>query len=128
MKTIIFLLILISSCAGAQTSFSCYHREDCGWNEVNQKFDICEGRDEYSLFYINEQETIITHTTYEQKSAYYVDGKEYNDSKKLWMYEVTSDVGNKYIFAFDPRNAEVRCVFKKDEETFLVRFYVKAVF
>ena len=54
--------------------------------------------------------------------------RNYDTQAELWLYSVTSDVGNKYIYAFDPKNKEIRALYTRDGVSMLIRFYVKAVF
>lgn len=124
----VLILFSIQFSVNAQTSFSCYHREYCKWDENTEEFVDCEGYDEASLFVMNESETMFTHTIESMKSTYYVTGSEYDTINKVWTYDVTSDVGNKYYYIFDPKNKEVRALFVKDGKTTLLRFYVKAIF
>ena len=112
----------------AQISFSCTYRQYCNWNENSEKYEDCEGYDESSLFVMNKAETMFTHTIETLKSTYYIDSKEYDKKNDVYTYNVTSDVGNKYYYIFDPKNKEVRAVFKKEEKIVLIRFAVKAIF
>lgn len=131
MKRLSLLLLCFlsfSTFAFAQSSFSCHYREYCDWNPSSGKYENCEGYDEASLFVMNEQETMFTHTIESMKSTYYVNKKEYDAENDVYTYDVTSDVGNKYFYIFDPKNKEVRAVFTKDGETRMVRFYVKSIF
>ncbi|MGB9701261.1 MAG: hypothetical protein ACPL1A_00890 [Candidatus Kapaibacteriota bacterium] len=124
----IFVLFAITEIK-AQVSFSCNYREYCDWNEKTQKFETkCDGYEESSLFVMNKNETMFTHTTPEMKSTYYVDKKEYDEQNDVYTYDVTSDVGNKYFYIFDVKNKEIRAVFEQDGKTILLRFYVKAIF
>jgi hypothetical protein len=62
------------------------------------------------------------------KSTYYVTSSEYDNEKEVWSYYVTSDVGNKYLYIFDPKNKEIRTLYVKDGESKLIVFTVKAIF
>lgn len=127
-KTLLVLIILLIHFSGkAQISFSCYFREYCTWNEYTEEFGDCEGFEESSLFVMNENETMITHTTENGKSTYYVNDKRYDSKNEVWFYYVTSDVGNKYLYVFDPDNNEIRVVVLSDLKTLIV-FYTKAIF
>ncbi|MCX6159194.1 MAG: hypothetical protein NTY74_14535 [Ignavibacteriae bacterium] len=131
MKKLIIVIAFILICVTnirAQVSFSCYYREYCKWNEYSKEFEDCKGFEESSLFVMNKGETMFTHTIETMKSTYYVNEREYNNEKEVWTYYVTSDVGNKYYYVFDPKNKEVRALVSKDGETMLIRFFVKAVF
>jgi hypothetical protein len=113
----------------AQVSFSCVYREYCNWNEYTEKFGNCQGYEESSLFVMNEAETMFTHTIETMKSTYYVTSKKYDADNDVYTYDVTSDIGNKYFYIFDPKNKEIRAVFSdENEKSVLIRFYVKAIF
>jgi hypothetical protein len=127
-KIIIFIFLFISSNLTAQTSFSCIYREYCTWNKVIEKYENCSGFEENSLFVINKNETMFTHTTEILKSTYYVDIKEYDNVKDVYTYDVTSDIGNKYYFVFDLKNKQIRVVFTKDGITKMIVYSVKAFF
>lgn len=130
-KLVVFAIALfgiLQTSVNAQTSFSCYHREYCYWNENTELFEDCEGYEEPSLFVMNADETMFTHTIETMKSTYYVSESEYDEQYEVWSYTVKSDVGNEYIYIFDPKNKEIRVLFMQDGETVLLRFYVKAIF
>lgn len=125
----IFTIICLTSLnALAQTSFSCYHREYCKWNDYTEDFDECSGYDEPSLFVMNEDETMFTHTIESMKSTYYIDEQEYDSENEWWIYSVRSDVGNKYIYIFDPNNKAIKAITEKDGEMIAIVFFVKAIF
>jgi hypothetical protein len=71
---------------------------------------------------------MFTDTTENIKSTYYVNKKEYDEVNDVYTYEVTSDVGNKYYYIFDPKNKEIRVLADADDYNTLIRFYVKAIF
>jgi hypothetical protein len=77
---------------------------------------------------MNKAETMFTHTIETLKSTYYVESKEYDEKNDVYTYFVTSDVGNKYYYIFDPKNKEVRAVFEKEGKSILIIFTVKAIF
>jgi hypothetical protein len=129
-KTILILTFAILGLTNlkAQTSFSCTYKQFCEWNKVTEKFGNCEGYEESSLFVLNKDETMFTHTIETMKSTYYVTSSEYDKEKEVWSYYVTSDVGNKYLYIFDPKKEEIRALYVKDGESILIVFTVKAVF
>jgi hypothetical protein len=129
-QTIIILTLALFGLTNlkAQTSFSCTYRQYCYWNETTEKFSNCEGYEESSLFVMNKAETMFTHTIETLKSTYYVESKEYDEKNDVYTYFVTSDVGNKYYYIFDPKNKEVRAVFEKEGKSILIIFTVKAIF
>jgi hypothetical protein len=77
---------------------------------------------------MNKDETMFTHTIESMKSTYYVTSSEYDKEKEVWSYYVTSDVGNKYLYIFDPKNKEIRALYVKDGKSILIAFTVKAIF
>ena len=133
MKIKHLLLVLAFSAlaftAKAQVSFSCYYREVCPWNESKQQYsDDCNGREEASLFVMNDDETMFTHTTASAKTTYYVKEREYDEKNDLFAYDVVSDVGNTYYFIFDPNNNEIRFLSDDDDYETMTRYLVKAIF
>jgi len=131
--TLVFCLAAITllTCTKghAQTSYSCTYRQYCNWNEDDKKFDNCTGYEENSLFVMNAAETMFTHTIESMKSTYYVTTKEYDKEHDVYTYDVTSDVGNKYYYVFDPKNKQVRAVYvNKEGKTMEIVFTVKAIF
>lgn len=129
-KVILILVFGLFGFSGlkAQVSFSCTYRQYCDWLEYSQEFGNCEGYEESSLFTMNESETMFTHTIETMKSTYYVNSSEYDETNKVWLYEVTSDVGNKYTYIFDIKNMQIRALYEKDGQTKLIVFTVKAYF
>ncbi len=129
-RTIIIFIILISCFSNlkSQISFSCSYRQYCIWNDINQQLEECQGYEESSLFVMNEAETMFTHTIETMKSTYYVTSSEYDTKKDIYTYDVISDVGNKYYYIFDPKNMQVRAVYTKNDNTYLLIFTVKAIF
>ena len=126
---IIAVLMATTFTVKAQVSFSCYHREYCSWIDALEDFESdCSGYDEASLFVMNEDETMFTHTTETMKSTYYVKDKDYDENNDVWTYNVVSDAGNKYYYIFDPKNKEIRVLSEADDYNTLIRFYVKAIF
>ncbi len=131
MKTLLFVVVvhvLSGISVFGQTSYSCHYREYCNWNPDSGAFENCEGYSEPSLFVMNQAETMFTHTTETISSAYYVTKKEHDTVNDVWVYNVTSDIGAKYVYIFDPKNKEIRAVIENNGETTLLRFYVKAIF
>lgn len=131
MKQIILILTLTFlsfNNLNAQVSFSCTYRQYCYWSEITEKFDNCDGYEESSLFVMNKAETFFTHTIETLKSTYYIDSREYDEENDVYTYNVTSDVGNKYYFIFDPKNKEVRGLFEREGKAVLLIFTVKAIF
>jgi hypothetical protein len=114
--------------ADAQVSYSCTYRQYCDWDSVLQQYSNCNGYDDNSLFVINKNETMFHHTTESLSSSYYVQGKEYDSKNELYIYDVVSDVGNKYHYMFDPTNKQVRATYTRDGKVILIIFTVKAVF
>ena len=131
-KSLLFLLIfmaLAAFAANAQTSYSCTYREYCNWNEKLGDYETeCRGYEESSLFVMNANKTLFTHTTEKMKSTYYVKKTEYREDYNVTLYYVVSDVGNEYVYIFDPDNKEIRCLAEADDYDTMIRFYVKAIF
>ncbi|MDE0791654.1 MAG: hypothetical protein OSA46_05315 [Schleiferiaceae bacterium] len=124
----VLAIISIQFTTQAQTSLSCTYREYCTWNESSEEFENCEGYEESSLFVLNDEETMLTHTTETMNSTYYLSNREYDSENGVYTFDATSDVGNKYYYVFDLDNKQIRLLFIRDDKTMLLRFTVKAVF
>lgn len=128
MRTLLMLGLLyaFSSPLFSQINFSCNYREVCEWNSKIQDFINCNKQEESSLFRMNEAETMFTHTTPTIESAYYINKKEKLEENDVWRLDVTSDVGNEYIYFLDIPNDEIRVLVDQGNDDFLlIRFYVK---
>lgn len=113
----------------SQTYFSTNNKKICDYNKKTAKYDKCREEEMHTLFKMNKAETMIDHTTPDLNSTYYVDEKKYDDSLALYMYMVTSDVGNKYIFLFDIDKKEIR-VLGQDKSSgnfYIVTWYIKSM-
>jgi len=104
-KTLLIIsLIIFPTLSVAQTSWSTNYINVCYWDANQEKWTDCSSKNEYnSLFIVNKDETMITHTISELKSAYYVKSSEYSEEDAdngLFSYSVTSDVGNDYLINF----------------------------
>ncbi len=131
MKAVIASLVIlffVTSKIQAQVSYSCTYQQVCNWNEDIEEFENCEGHEENSLFKMNSDETMFTHTTEEMQSTYYVNSSEYDSENDVYTYTVSSDAGNEYFYIFDIKNKEIRVVLKQEERTLLLTFTVKAIF
>lgn len=121
----IFSLLFVNVLHG-QTTFTCTYREYCDWDNAAGKFVNCQGYEENSMFKMNKEESMFVHTTETIKSAYYVESKEYDKQNDVYKYNVTSDVGNKYLYIFDLKNKEIRVLINGTDKIQLLRFYVKS--
>ena len=100
----------------------------CYWNEETEHFDKeCRFNEEtVTKFWFNYGETVLVHTTSEMKSTYYVDSTDHKEDKDLYIYYVTSDVGNKYVYYFDIANYEIRTMTMTGE--YLIVNFIKGIF
>ncbi len=109
----------------SQVYFSCNFREECDWNTSEEKFDNCEKWEDFSMFKLNADASMFTHTTDKIKSVYYVESNEYDEEYDVYTYNVVSDAGNKYYWIIDLTNNEIRLMPLGSDNIYLVRFYVK---
>jgi len=123
------LLLLACSLTKAQTYVSTSNKQTCYWVTSSKLFDKCGTNDEFSsMFVINADQTIITHTTNDIKSSYYVNSKDYMTECNCYTYSVTSDVGNKYTFFmdFDKNAVKILSSGHTDEsDDYLILFTIK---
>ena len=127
--SLLILMVITTFSSKAQTSYSCTYREYCKWNEQLGDYESeCEGYQEASLFVLNANKTMITHTIQEMTTTYYVKKTEYRKDYNVTLYYVVSDTGHGYLFLLDPDNMEIRVLDEEDDYDVMTRFYVKAIF
>ena len=125
----LILMVITTFSSKAQTSYSCTYREYCNWNEQLGDYESeCSGYKEASLFVLNANKTMITHTIQEMTTTYYVKKTEYREDHNVTLYYVVSDTGHGYLFLLDPDNKEIRVLNEEDDYNVMTRFYVKAIF
>ncbi len=134
MKLISFFILFLPSLCFTQLSLSSEFISVCYWNQEQSIWDNCSVKSEYnSLFVVNKNETMFTHTTSEVKSTYYVKEPDYDNAdadKGIYAYDVVSDVGNEYYFIFDLGIKEVKIVSTRGEphEWYMNRIFIKSIF
>jgi hypothetical protein len=134
MKRLLLLLFVVPIICFSQTSISCEYKEQCQWNQYEGNwYDCGNSYEDNSLFVMNKDETMFTHTTSEIKSTYYVKKARYTQEDQengFFAYDVVSDAGNEYYFIFDLENKEVKGVSTSGEQDdwYLIRWYVKSIF
>ena len=105
----LFLSMMVSYILKSQTAlFSTDYQEYCIWNDSTSHFENCQGADESTLFTLNKTKTQFIHTTDQSKSAYFIDSWNYDQPNDVYIYKVTSDVGNKYTFVIDLHHYQIR--------------------
>ncbi|HVX49379.1 MAG TPA: hypothetical protein VHB48_04450 [Chitinophagaceae bacterium] len=133
MKKLIQLCCMVLSAgiihAQSTLHISTDYKQTCYWNDSKSTFDNCGTNEEYSsLFTLNAGETMFTHTTADIKSSYYVKSKEYKSEYDSYVYDVTSDVGNKYTFIIDLKNKLVKILssgHSNASDDYLLKFSIK---
>lgn len=122
----VFTLLFNTIEIHAQISLSSDYSQICTWNESTEEFEDCELNEEGSFFVINKAFTLITHTTESKKSIYYIKNAEVKKEDKLSIFEVVSDLGNKYSFFLYMKEG-VLIAFPENSNRG-VFFHLKAVF
>jgi hypothetical protein len=134
MKRIIIILLMMGvSSVYAQTTITTESSKICFWNDSTKAYDRdCEYHEEhFAKLEFNKEETSFKHTTQEMSSIYYVDKFERNktDEVDLFIYDVTSDVGNKYMVLVDVKNLIVRFAYIANGYIhFVTTSNIKAIF
>ena len=128
--TILIILLFISFCSYSQVSISCNYKEVCIWNDTTEDFEKCNKREHNSLFKINKDETMITHTTESKKTVYYVSDKE-SPIENVISYMVMSDVGTEHSITIFLKSREIKIIqfhLALSEQSTLEKYYIKTAF
>ncbi len=125
------LLIFISACSLAQ-NISTQGVQWCTFNEDLELWQDCFVNDnKSSLITINEAQTVITQTTEDNRSTYYVVAKEITvnkENQKVWHYTINSDLGQLYEMYINPTDRTVKAVYTKDNVIEGTTFLIKAIY
>lgn len=124
-KIFLILTILCTFKMYSQLSLSCNYKELRYWSETKETFEDGKAWEENSLFEINKNQTMITHTTDEGSSTYYIKSSSYEDDIMTATFQVVSDNGNKYVMFFDAKNRLIKVI---GADEILIIFYVKSTF
>lgn len=124
-KIFLILTILCTFKMYSQLSLSCNYKELRYWNETKETFEDGKVWEENSLFEINKNQTMITHTTDEGSSTYYIKSSSYEDDIMTATFQVVSDNGNKYVMFLDAKNRLIKVI---GADEILIIFYVKSAF
>ena len=128
---LILLAITLTNSVNSQ-SISTEVIQYCDWDTNTKEWKDCTFDYKHtSLMVINEQETMITHTTLDNKSVYYIESKSitYNNSnEKEWIYDVISDTGTKYVVKINPTSRVIFCIYKIDNEIKETILLIKSIF
>lgn len=128
MKRLLIIVFALISCtyyAHAQIYVSCTHRDYYTYNETEEDLEYEGGYDENSMFEINKELTMFKHTTPTMTSAYYASSSDYDEEDNTLSMDVTSDVGNSYVYIFDFKSNSVKILYNKDDAITLIVFTVK---
>ena len=130
MKKILIMITLLMGVlvSQAQVTITTEATKICEWDDDAETFSVnCEYyRDWSTKFWFNEAETVLIHTTPDMQSTYYVDDSKYNEEHNVFIYYITSDVGNKYTYFVDLDHNQLRTM--KADGTKLVTHLIKGVF
>jgi hypothetical protein len=103
--------------AEAQLHISTDTRKDAYWNATSEEWLITStNTDELTFFNFNEQMTLFKHVTPSMTSAYIIDKvTNADDEKKIYEFDITSDVGNKYHMIIDEANMVIYITYTDSE-------------
>lgn len=111
---------------GQVANFSTDYMENCKWNDSTQKFSDCTGSDDATLFKLNKDKTQFVHYTPSIKSTYFVDSWSYDQPNDVYIYQVTSDIGNKYTFVVDLTSEQIRILGTDSYgKYYMIKHYIK---
>lgn len=125
--TICFLTFLSVSLF-AQMNISTNMRNDGIWDDETKGWSIFSNNDEEITFFeFNKDLTMFKHTTTSITSAYMIKLQKYEEEKERYEFDAVSDVGNKYILILDFKNENIRFIYEREGDSYLVQHSIKRV-
>jgi hypothetical protein len=125
---LVFLMSILSVSLFAQMNISTNFRQDGIWDKEKEEWTIFSTNDEELTFFeFNKDYTMFKHTTASITSAYMIKSQKYDEENERYEFDVVSDVGNKYFMIFDIKGENVRFIYERDGELYLVQHSIKKV-
>lgn len=130
MKRYMFiLLLLVSSKSYSQLlSFTSDMLKHCLIEKGTSEPTNCEMFDDYSMFQINDAETVLTHTNTRGKLVYFIEKSWTENNEDDFYFNVTSADGLKAVFRLNLPSKTFNMFYKEGEQTEVAVFYIKNTF
>lgn len=125
---IISLLTFMSINVSAQMYISTNFRQYGMWDEEKIGWTVIStDEEELTFFEFNKDFTMFKHTTYNITSAYIIKSQKYDEENEVFEYDIISDVGNTYLMIYDTRRENVRFIYEREENLYMVQHTIKKV-
>ena len=125
---IISLLTFMSINVSAQMYISTNFRQNGMWDEEKIEWTVIStDEEELTFFEFNKDFTMFKHTTYNITSAYIIKSQKYDEENEVFEYDIISDVGNTYLMIYDTRRENVRFIYEREENLYMVQRTIKKV-
>ena len=125
---IISLLTFMSINVSAQMYISTNFRQYGMWDEEKIGWTVISTDEEdLTFFEFNKDFTMFKHTTYNITSAYIIKSQKYDEENEVFEYDIISDVGNTYLMIYDTRRENVRFIYEREENLYMVQHTIKKV-
>lgn len=122
----VLLLTFLSVSLFAQLNVSTNLRRDGIWDNEKAEWTIFPGNEEEITFFeFNKDFTMFKHTTTSITSAYIIKSQTYDEENETYEFDVVSDVGNKYYLTLDMKNENIRFLYEREGDIFLVNHSIK---
>lgn len=121
----VLLFTFLSVSLFAQLNVSTNLRRDGIWDDEKEEWSIFPGNEEITFFEFNKDFTMFKHTTTSITSAYIIKSLTYDEENETYEFDIVSDVGNKYYLTLDMKNENIRFVYEREGEIFLVNHSIK---
>lgn len=127
-QALTLLFLLIGTHVMAQISITTDRFEFCALDPINFEEKDCRMIEDYSLIEINANETMLTQTTKDFKTVYFIKNNEYDYEDKIYTLGVVSENGLKGVFFINSDKRVVGFLLGEDDERFIIRYSIKSIF
>lgn len=127
---VVFMLgISVNTFADIGVSYACDAMSECGYSTDDDGTYDCDDYESFSsLFELDENGRMFTHTISTMQSTYYVKASRYDNTLDALILDVVSDAGNYYTYAFYKYENKVTAQKGSGYGSYIIRFRVKNVF
>lgn len=125
--TFSFLILFSISGLKAQTTISCDQHKRCWWNSATEIESSCLEYKEYSIIYINKDETEVSITTQKGEIEFKVLNRDFVQVKDCKSFQLKSGTSIMSLLIFYKKNVAVELFRQGGDDYIRTMYSIKSV-
>lgn len=122
----ILSILLLPTVVKAQFNISTDYMAEYVWNAKSEDWDIQrEDKKTTSFFELNQDLTMLKHTTPQVTSTFKIKEEEHNNDNgsAYYMLNIVSDIGRDYFLIFDFKEGSIKVT--PEDKSFMILYRIK---